>query len=180
MLVAGPHVSPGYWEDPAATAESFGAQASTDDSRRYLRTGDIGVLRGGRLTISGRIKHIVIIRSVKHHAEDVEASVGRCHPALENGGTAAFAADAARGEELIVLQEVGARRLEPAMLEEIRAMIAAVLAEEHGVKAGEIVLVPRWSLPRTSSGKLMRAQCRAAHAAGSLRVLVAPAAVVTA
>ena len=39
----------------------------------------------------------------------------------------------------------------------------------HGVTARDVLLVPAGSIPRTSSGKVGHAACRAAYIDGSLR-----------
>lgn len=45
-----------------------------DTKRTYLRTGDLGKMYGRELTVSGRIKEIIIIRGKKYHPEDIEGS----------------------------------------------------------------------------------------------------------
>ncbi|MGZ6966051.1 MAG: class I adenylate-forming enzyme family protein, partial [Acidimicrobiia bacterium] len=49
----GPMVMPGYWRRPEATAEVIGAG-------RWLRTGDIGRLEGGRLYLASRRRDLII------------------------------------------------------------------------------------------------------------------------
>ena len=170
IWVAGPHVSPGYWQAPDTTAETFGARLAGEPHARFLRTGDIGVLNNGRLTVIGRIKHLIVVRGAKHHAEDIEATVSHSHPILETGGSAAFALDDGESEELVVVHEVARRGVdEAAALEAANAALKGV-ADEHGVRAGAVVLVPFWSLPRTSSGKVIRAHTRDAYLAGTLNV----------
>ncbi|AUG77882.1 hypothetical protein CFP65_3074 [Kitasatospora sp. MMS16-BH015] len=55
----------GYWEDPAATAETI-----TPDG--WLRTGDLGELRRGLLVLRGRRKEVVNRGGEKHHPVDIE------------------------------------------------------------------------------------------------------------
>ena len=51
--VRGPMVMPGYWRRPEATAEVIGPG-------RWLRTGDIGRLAGGRLYLASRRRDLII------------------------------------------------------------------------------------------------------------------------
>jgi len=70
ILVAGPSVSPGYWQDPEATAAAF-------DPDGWYRTGDIGHFNGdGDLVLSGRTKNIIVLPSgLNVFPEDVEAAL---------------------------------------------------------------------------------------------------------
>ena len=169
IWLAGSHIARGYWDDPNASAAVFGATIATEPEHRFFRTGDVGALWDGRLTVSGRIKHILIVRGAKHHAEDLEISVAACHPTLAGGATAAIAVDTGDGEQVVILQELGMRVTDPALLAAIRTEIVRTLSEAHGLRATDIVLVARWSLPRTSSGKVVRDRCRDAWRAGTLK-----------
>ncbi|MFO1539269.1 MAG: AMP-binding protein [Chloroflexota bacterium] len=67
ILVTGPTVSPGYHDDPAATAAAF-----TDDG--WYRTGDIGRIdAAGRLVLVGRKKNIIVLpNGLNVYPEDIE------------------------------------------------------------------------------------------------------------
>jgi long-chain acyl-CoA synthetase len=70
IMVAGPSVSPGYWQDPDATAAAFEADG-------WYHTGDIGHYDGnGDLVLSGRIKNIIVLpNGLNVYPEDVEAAL---------------------------------------------------------------------------------------------------------
>jgi long-chain acyl-CoA synthetase len=61
VLTKGPNVFAGYWHDGQATAEVF-------DPGGWLRTGDLGTLDDGYLTITGRKKDLLITASGKNVA----------------------------------------------------------------------------------------------------------------
>jgi long-chain acyl-CoA synthetase len=61
VLVKGPNVFAGYWHDEPATRQAFDAQG-------WLRTGDLGTLDNGYLTITGRKKDLIITASGKNVA----------------------------------------------------------------------------------------------------------------
>ncbi len=61
ILMAGPHIFAGYWQDPVATKESL-----VDG---WLHTGDLGAIDGdGFVTITGRKKDIIITSGGKNIA----------------------------------------------------------------------------------------------------------------
>jgi long-chain acyl-CoA synthetase len=70
VVVRGPSVFSGYWEDPIATAEAF-----TPDG--WYRTGDIGeVDRSGALRLVGRTRSLIALpNGMNVHPEDVEAAL---------------------------------------------------------------------------------------------------------
>jgi long-chain acyl-CoA synthetase len=73
VLVAGPHVFRGYWNNPEATAEAI-----TDG---WFSTGDMGTLDDqGYLTITGRKKEILVTASGKNVAPAVLEDRLRAHP----------------------------------------------------------------------------------------------------
>ena len=67
ILVAGPAVSPGYWQDPEATAAAF-------DADGWYHTGDVGRFDdGGRLVLTGRKKNIIVLANgLNVFPEDIE------------------------------------------------------------------------------------------------------------
>ena len=59
ILLRGPHIFAGYLHDPEATAR-------TVDADGWLHTGDVGVLQGDHLSITGRKKEILITAGGKN------------------------------------------------------------------------------------------------------------------
>src|SRR5882724_6034021 len=179
IWIAGPAVAAGYWELPAATAASFGARtaAAADAAGPWLRTGDLGTLSaGGELFVTGRSKDLIILRGRNHYPQDVELTVERAHPALRPGCGAAFSVTAGgtegpEGEErLVVVQEVRREHREDDFGDVVAAIRRAV-AEEHEVQVHAVVLLRPATLPKTTSGKIQRAACRARFLEGTLEAL---------
>ena len=67
ILIGGPTVSPGYWDDDEATAAAFGSDG-------WYRTGDIGRFDDeGRLMLVGRKKNIIVLpNGLNVYPEDIE------------------------------------------------------------------------------------------------------------
>jgi len=167
IWVAGPSVAAGYWGRPEATAEAFGARIAGSDAGPYLRTGDLGFLRGGELFVTGRLKDLIIVRGRNVYPQDVEWTVGRAHPAIRPEGVAAFAVEVAGDDRLVVVQEAERQPKGWDAAEAVRAIRRAV-ADEHELDVYAVVVLRPMSIPRTSSGKVQRHACREGFLAGTL------------
>lgn len=168
VWVAGPNVGAGYWRQEPQSRATFQARLADDlDGAAFLRTGDLGLMRGDDLVIVGRLKEVVIVRGAKHHPEDIEATASRAHPALA-GTAAAFAIDHDGTDALIVLQEVKRGHLTDPALSLAAQAVSAAICESFGVRASDVVLVRPGALPRTTSNKIRRSACREAYLAEAL------------
>jgi len=164
VWVAGATVTHGYWNLPEATAETFHARLA-DGQGPYLCTGDLGVLRGGELFITGRIKDLIIIRGRNLYPQDVEWTAARSHPAARPDCGAAFTVDTGGEERLVLVQEVAFRGAD---LGEVATAIRRAVAEEHEVPVSALVLVKPGGVPKTTSGKIQRRECRQLFLTGGL------------
>lgn len=160
IWIAGPHVARGYWKRPADTRETFKAFLSDNGDGPFLRTGDLGFLIDGELHVTGRLKELIILRGKNHYPQDIEATVATSHPLLRRDCGAAFSVEVTGREELVVLQEVK-RQTPPEKSFEIQCAIRQALAEEQAIKPYSVVLLKPNTIPKTSSGKIMRSACRA-------------------
>ena len=160
IWIAGPHVAKGYWRRPDETREIFEAHLSDTGAGPFLRTGDLGYLVDGELYITGRLKELIILHGKNHYPQDIEATVATSHPLLRVNCGAAFSVDVTGHEELVVFQEVQRQTpLEKAF--EIKCAIRQALAQHRAVKPYSVILFKPNTIPKTSSGKIMRSACRA-------------------
>ena len=92
----------GYWQKPVETEAVFEARAYAVNQereagyaepllsdRRYLRTGDLGLIRDGRLLVLDRMKDVIIVRGRNCFSIDVEEAVYRSNPETFRGGSIA-------------------------------------------------------------------------------------------
>jgi acyl-CoA synthetase (AMP-forming)/AMP-acid ligase II len=170
VWVAGPNVSRGYWRNPAATSEAFGAAIAGEAGGGWLRTGDLGFLDAdGELFITGRIKELVIIRGINHYPQDIEETVQRCHPALRRHGGAAFAIGGGDiSERLVVVQEVERAARHHIAADEIIGQIREAVVGRHEIVPYEITLLRPGALRKTTSGKIQRTLAKELWLSGSL------------
>ena len=153
VWLAGPSVADGYWQQPAATAETFAARTA-DDAGPFLRTGDLGLVKDNELYIVGRQKDVVIVRGRNIHPADVEAAIAGIHPAIRPGGVAVFAVEHAGEERAAAAIEVDAKQL--AAADPLMEAIRAAASERAAAALAGVLLLPAGALPKTTSGKVQR------------------------
>ncbi len=155
VQMTGENVTRGYFEDPAANAAAFTADG-------WLRTGDLGVIHGGDLYISGRAKEIIFVNGQNYYPHDLEAIAQRA-PGLELGKVVA-AGVRLPGEQteqlvLFVLHRGGMEEFLP-----LATQVARLVNEQTGLEVAEVIPVKR--IPKTTSGKVQRHLLEESYAAG--------------
>ncbi len=167
VWVKGPSVAAGYWARPDESEATFQAYTAGDGAGPFLRTGDLGFLLDGELYVTGRLKELIIIRGRNLYPHDIERAAETSHSLCRHGCGAAFAVEGEEGEGLVVVQEVDARR--DAGLDSVISAVRAAVAEEFEVQPSAVVLLRPGALPKTSSGKTQRNECRRLFLSGELR-----------
>ncbi len=161
-VAASGSVAQGYWRKPELTAQTFQAYTATGEGP-FLRTGDLGFVHAGELYVTGRRKELIIIRGRNYYPKDIETTVAATHPALRPGSGAAFSVTVAGQERLVVVQEVERTQLRKLDTDEIVAAVRRAIAEQHDLQLYGLQLLKTGTLPKTSSGKIQRLQCRAGY-----------------
>ncbi len=145
IVVHGPQVFGGYWNQPAATADAF----IEHDGKRFFRTGDLGYYdEEGYFFITDRLKRMINASGFKVWPAEVEAMLF-AHPDIQEAcviGTR----DAQRGETVkavVVLKETARARTSAA---EIIGWAKERMAAYKYPRVVEFVD----ALPRTGTGKV--------------------------
>jgi acyl-CoA synthetase (AMP-forming)/AMP-acid ligase II len=170
IWVSGSNIAQGYWQNTAATEATFQARIAGEADRQWLRTGDLGFLDAAdELFITGRIKDVIIIRGANHYPQDIEDTVQSSHSALRRHGGAAFTiADEAKGEQLVVVQEVERTERHRITPPQLIGHIREAIVLEHDIVPHDIALLRPGALPKTTSGKIQRALARQLWLTGTL------------
>ncbi|WP_052413619.1 fatty acyl-AMP ligase [Streptomyces glaucescens] len=147
----GPSRTSGYFDLPEETAACV-------DAPDWWRTGDIGYLRDGALRITSRAKDLVIIRGANYFPQDFEQAAETV-PGVRLGAVIAVGhrAEDADSEELHLIVET---ELDAEHHDALRQAVRSAVSSRTGVAPAEIHLVPKRSIPKTTSGKLQRAKAR--------------------
>jgi acyl-CoA synthetase (AMP-forming)/AMP-acid ligase II/aryl carrier-like protein len=145
ILISGDNVTKGYFENPEANARGFTADG-------WLRTGDLGMLKGGRLYITGRAKEIIFVNGQNYYPHDIESIAIRADN-LELGKVVAAGVRARHGstDDLIifVLHRMDMKEFLP-----IASQVTRLVNEHTGLEVAHVVPVKR--IPKTTSGKIQR------------------------
>ncbi len=171
IWVSGGSVAAGYYNRAAATEESFRARLADTGEGPFLRTGDLGFLRDRQLFITGRLKNLIIVRGRNHHPEDLEATAQRSNPLLAKSGGVALGVDEGRQAAIAIIHELTREGWRGADADSIVADIREAIAAEHGLQVSRVLLIKPGSLPRTTSGKVRRAECGALLHSGGFETL---------
>ncbi|MFD6880037.1 MULTISPECIES: FadD3 family acyl-CoA ligase [unclassified Streptomyces] len=144
VQVRGYHVTPGYLDDPAATAEAILPGG-------WLRTGDIGVLDArGYLSITDRLKDMYVVGGFNAYPAEVE-NVLLTHPAIADAAVVG-APDERLGEVGVAFVVTTA----PVTAEELTAWTRERLANFKVPRRFTLLT----ELPRNAGGKLLKAGLR--------------------
>jgi len=144
ILISGPQVMLGYWNNPEADAESF----VTIDGMRFLRSGDLGRMdEDGYIFIVDRLKRMINASGYKVWPTEVESHLYH-HPAIAEACVIG-ATDPYRGETVKAIAV-----LKPGHSLDARAL--AKWAHEHmaAYKVPRLLDVVQ-ELPKSGSGKVL-------------------------
>ncbi|MEO7352240.1 MAG: long-chain fatty acid--CoA ligase [Marmoricola sp.] len=148
VIVSGPNVTSGYWQNPAATAEAF--------TEGWLRTGDLAVVDDeGFLTIVDRLKDMYISGGENVYPAEVEQAI-HTHPAIAEAAVIGVP-DERWGEvgRAVVTVHEGAELTEEELLAHLEGRLARY-------KIPKSVVVVR-ELPHNASGKLVKSRLKEMH-----------------
>jgi len=160
IFVRGPSVMTGYHDDPEATARTL--------RDGWLDTGDLGFVVDAELYIAGRAKDLVTVRGANHTSEEFEECLEGIAGARPGCAVAVgYMPPGAEGEELVIFAERASgtdRANDPVLTEQIRAAVV----ERTAVRPHAVHVLEPGTLPRTSSGKLRRAEALRRFVSGEL------------
>ena len=155
ILARGPSVMRGYFLDPEATADAL--------EGGWLRTGDLGYFADGEIYVCGRTKDLIIRQGKKYHPPDLEAAIADLR-GIRSSGVAVFAISRVdEADEVVAVVEARAS-LGAELSDEVRRRVR----ETAGLDIDHVVVAPPGTIPRTTSGKVRRAETRARFQAGTL------------
>ncbi|MFB6559953.1 AMP-binding protein [Streptomyces sp. NPDC056400] len=154
LQITGPVVTPGYYNDERATREAFTADG-------WFRSGDLGRIDEGRLTLVGRSTDSVIVNGVNYFSHEIETVLERLE-GVAGSYVAAFATRPAGSdtEQLVIAFHCTASDdYDPALYRVLCAVRSSVVAH-WGFRPSLVLPLPEDAFPKTSLGKIQRTLMR--------------------
>ena len=153
LLVSGPNVFDGYWNDPAGTSAAF---ANDADGTRWYRSGDLATDDGDVYRIVGRLKELIISGGFNIYPREIENEIDR-YPGVRASAVIGIP-DARRGELPIACVEADVDLNADDLLAFVRERLASFKVPRA------VYLVD--SLPRNAMGKIEKAALRTRYVTG--------------
>ncbi|HVE02988.1 MAG TPA: class I adenylate-forming enzyme family protein [Rhizomicrobium sp.] len=152
LLVRGPNVIPGYWNNPEATESAFGGG--------WFRTGDLGYrdARGLHYVVD-RKKDVIIRGGENVYCAEVEAAILE-HPMVKDAAVVGIP-HPTYGEEVGAVIQIRDPARSHTLPAELRATLAGSLAQ---FKIPTAFRMTEADLPRTATGKVLKRELRALFA----------------
>jgi acyl-CoA synthetase (AMP-forming)/AMP-acid ligase II len=154
ICVSGPSCTRGYWGRPPRTSGE-------------VRTGDLGYLADGQLYVIDRLKDLIIVAGRNYAPSDIERAAAGVE-GVPQGGAVAFAVRGDEGtDELCVVVTI--RPSTWRSCEQLQAHVERAVHARTALTPRHVIVVPPGRLPKTSSGKLRRQNCKMLWESGELR-----------
>jgi fatty-acyl-CoA synthase len=156
IVARGPSVMAGYFENPEATEDAL--------RDGWLHTGDLGYLANGRLFVCGRTKDLIIRQGKKYHPPDLESTIAGVRGVRPTGVVVFGVHRLNEADEVVAVLEGRASSTADDIADHVRRRVR----ETSGLEIDHVVLTPPGTIPRTTSGKVRRAETRERFKAGTL------------
>lgn len=125
----------------------------------WLDTGDLGYFAEGELFVTGRLKDI-IIKGGRNYSADRLEEVAAMTEGVSRAAAFGVYDDRRMTEHVVIMTEAAPKLLkDEEARDRLRLAVRAMLTSAD-YPADEVVLVARGALPRTTSGKIRRQECR--------------------
>jgi acyl-CoA synthetase (AMP-forming)/AMP-acid ligase II/3-oxoacyl-(acyl-carrier-protein) synthase len=161
LQVKGETITAGYYQQSELNQEIF-----TDG---WFKTGDLGFLESGQLTITGREKEVIIINGVNYYNHEIESVVEAIAGVSISYTAACGVMDINQQEQIAVFFHTDYQA------EELRGLINTIRSDvftQMGVTPTYIIPVTQETIPKTAIGKIKRSQLSQRFAAGEFKAVI--------
>jgi len=155
----GPSSTSGYYRSPEQTEQLLRGA--------WLEAGDLAYIARGEIYITGRSKDVIIRAGRNIYPHELEEAVGSI-PGIRKGCVAVFgSSDAASGtERLVIMAET--KEVDEDSCSGLQDKIISTASELLDAPPDTVLLVPPYTVLKTSSGKIRRASNRELYENGAI------------
>lgn len=150
LQIRGPSVTGGYLRNEDATREAFTADG-------WFNTGDLAVLNGAELAITGREKDVIIVNGLNYYSHEIERVVDDTGLVQASFTAATAVRESGTDTDKLAVFFVPAGGDDAQAEAAIRGIRSAVLAQCQ-INPAYIVPLTADQVPKTSIGKIQRNQ----------------------
>jgi fatty-acyl-CoA synthase len=142
-------VTPGYL--------TMGGFLPAQDEHGWYDTGDLGYqMENGHVVVCGRVKDVIIMAGRNIYPTDIERAAGRVE-GVRIGCAVAVRLDAGHSRETFAVAVESNAFQDPVEVRRIEHQVAHEVITEVDVRPRNVVVLGPGTIPKTSSGKLRRA-----------------------
>lgn len=159
--IRGKVTTPGYLKNEKANEEAFVGDG-------WFNSGDLGFIKDGRLTLTGREKEMIVIRGANFYCHEIEDVVNNITGVEPTFSAACSLEDPASGTEGLAVFFVPRKRaplVDPALLQAVRSRVAM----ELGVSPQYVIPMEKEAFPKTTSGKIQRSNLKSSLFQGAFQ-----------
>jgi fatty-acyl-CoA synthase len=133
------------------------------DADGWFATGDLGYMSSGEVFVTGRLKDVIIVMGANYAPEDLEWASSRVQ-GVRAGRCVAFGRPGGREGEVVIALEARDEADGASLPAQVKRSVSTTV----GVTPNEVLVLPKGTIPKTTSGKLRRGAVREAYARGEL------------
>jgi acyl-CoA synthetase (AMP-forming)/AMP-acid ligase II/NAD(P)-dependent dehydrogenase (short-subunit alcohol dehydrogenase family)/acyl carrier protein len=163
VQVQGSMVTKGYYGNLEANQEAF----TTDG---WFNTGDLGMLREGRLTITGRQKDTIIINGINYYSHEIEGVIEEIK-GVAISFTAAIGARNGGDTDRLVIFFSPIYQDESAIIKLIQIIREQIL-QSSSIYPDYVIPVESTTIPKTAIGKIQRSLLKQQFEAGEFNHII--------
>ncbi|MDB9520158.1 SDR family NAD(P)-dependent oxidoreductase [Roseofilum reptotaenium CS-1145] len=164
IQIQGVTVTQGYYNNREKQEEAF-----TPDS--WFKTGDLGFLQEGRLTITGRQKDVIIINGINYYSHEIEAVVEELEE-VEVSYTAACGVRQRQDDSDRLAVFFSPKNLSDSEKIQLLKKIRTQVIQSMGINPDFLIPVHSETIPKTAIGKIQRSQLKQRFEAGEFKPIL--------
>ncbi|MEO1376185.1 MAG: AMP-binding protein [Cyanobacteria bacterium J06635_10] len=164
LQVKGLTVTSGYYQNPEANQQAF-----TEDG--WFNTGNLGFLKDGRLTITGRQKDVIIICGNNYYSHDIEAAVEEVEGVEVTYSAACTVRESESNTDKLAVF-LNTDHLNKNYLKILMNKIRKTVVQRIGVSPDYLIPVAKETIPKTAIGKIQRQELRKRFEAGEFNSIL--------